>query len=195
MKPVLKTLSSLVRRNVEHALQMRAFFETRVGTHQRRVESATAWLGRPLMLYILIGSCAAWISYNLWLYPFVGVQLDAPPFMWLQGSLCFYGAMVATMVLAAQNRRNQEAEQRDHLQLQLTLVTEQKTTKIISLLEELRRDMPSVQDRDRPSLHDMLEGLDPQHLVSALDSVLTGPTDAEVLKEDAPLEAAAKPGR
>jgi uncharacterized membrane protein len=171
MKPVMSTLSSLARKNVEHVVRLRAFFDTRVGRSQRRIEWATAALGRPRTFYMLSASSLGWVTYNAWLFRFLGAQLDPPPFMWLQGALCFYGAMVATMVLAAQNRRNDEAEQRAHLQLQIDLVTEQKTTKIIALLEELRRDLPSVRDREDPSLHEMLERVDPQNLVSALEGL------------------------
>ena len=39
------------------------------------------------------------------------------------------------------------SESRAHLELQVNLLAEQKATKIIILLEELRRDMPNVHDR------------------------------------------------
>ena len=169
MQPMIKTLSTLARKNVEHVVQLRAFFETRIGRSQKRIERVAAWLGQPRTLSLLGGACLGWVAYNGWLFRYLGVQLDPPPFMWLQGALCLYGAMVATMVLSAQNRRNSEAEQRAHLQLQIDLVTEQKTTKIIALLEELRRDMPSVRNREDPSVRELLERVDPAHLVSVLE--------------------------
>ncbi|MDB4975632.1 MAG: hypothetical protein JWN48_3973 [Myxococcaceae bacterium] len=166
-------ISPLTTKNVEHVSRVRAFFDGQVGLHQRLIEMATATLGRARTLYLLIALCLGWIAYNAWLFRLVGPQLDPPPFMWLQGALCFYGAVVATMVLAAQNRRNREAEQRAHLQLQLALVQEEKTTKLIALMEELRRDMPDVPPREDPSLAELLERVDPQEVIVALDDPKT----------------------
>ena len=55
--------------------------------------------------------------------------------------------LTATLILITQNRQTQEAEQRSQLDLQVNLVAEQKIAKVIELLEELRRDLPTVRDR------------------------------------------------
>lgn len=56
--------------------------------------------------------------------------------------------MLITMaVLVRQNRLAQVAESRAHLELQVNLSAEQKATKIIILLEELRRDLLNVTNR------------------------------------------------
>jgi len=67
-----------------------------------------------------------------------------------KGAFGLFGALVATTVLTAQNRQNVENERRAHLELQVNLLAEQKVTKIIALLEELRRDLPIVRDRRDP---------------------------------------------
>src|SRR5271163_2420297 len=55
--------------------------------------------------------------------------------------------LTATMILTTQNRQAKLMEQRMHLDLQVNLLTEQKTAKLIELLEELRRDLPNVRNR------------------------------------------------
>jgi uncharacterized membrane protein len=79
------------------------------------------------------------------------------------------------MVLTAQNRQDREGEQRAHLELQVSLLAEQKTTKIISLLEELRHDLPVVKDRKDRIADAMQERVDPQAVLSALEDTMGSP--------------------
>ena len=58
------------------------------------------------------------------------------------------------------------------------MLTEQKVTKVIHLLEELRRDLPMVKDRHDPEAALMQEGADTAQMVSALqDGGLTSDAD------------------
>lgn len=45
----------------------------------------------------------------------------------------------------------------------MTLLVEQKVTKVIALIEELRRDLPSVQNRVDSQAEAMQEVVDPQY--------------------------------
>jgi uncharacterized membrane protein len=63
----------------------------------------------------------------------------------------------------------QLAEQRAHLDLKVTLRTEQKTAKLIDLLEELRRDMPNVRDRHDPEATALQKSVNPDRVLAALD--------------------------
>jgi uncharacterized membrane protein len=111
---------------------------------------------------------AAWIVLNLVLVRRGAHAFDPPPFAWLQGFLTFVAMLTATVVLVAQNRQTQLAEQRAHLDLQINLLTEQKVTKVIHLLEELRRDLPMVRDREDPQAAALKEQTDTAQVVSAL---------------------------
>lgn len=74
------------------------------------------------------------------------------------------------MVLIAQNRESKLEEQRLHLELQDNLLTEQKTTTIIRLLEELRHDLPMVKDRHDPEATEMQKPMDPDEVLAALEN-------------------------
>jgi uncharacterized membrane protein len=77
--------------------------------------------------------------------------------------------LAATIVLTKQNRLERLAERRAHLDLKVTLLTEQKTEKLIDLLEELRRDLPNVKDRHDPKAAAMQQSMDPDAVLAALD--------------------------
>ena len=52
---------------------------------------------------------------------------------------------------------------------QVNLLTEQKVTKLIHLIEELRRDMPMVRDRHDPQSKALQERTDPLKVLSAIE--------------------------
>jgi uncharacterized membrane protein len=52
------------------------------------------------------------------------------------------------------------------------MLIEQKVTKIISLLEELRRDLPEVQKRLDPDVEVMKQPVDPHEVLTTLDQRL-----------------------
>lgn len=71
-------------------------------------------------------------------------------------------------MLIGQGLQSKLAEQRAHLDLQINLLTEQKVTKLIHLLEELRQDMPGVRDRHDPHVSELKKRTDATQLASAL---------------------------
>jgi uncharacterized membrane protein len=80
--------------------------------------------------------------------------------------------LTATLILITQNRQTQEAEQRSQLDLQVNLVAEQKIAKVIELLEELRRDLPTVRDRVDSKANAMARSVDAGAVLAALEQTL-----------------------
>lgn len=168
-------ISHHVNQNIETIAQLKEGLNRRAGSHQRAVERVTQWLGRPFVVYAVLAAILCWVLYNT-LAPLARWhQVDPPPFLWLQGTMAVFDAVVALTVLTAQNRQDREAEQRAHLELQVSLLAEQKTTKIISLLEELRHDLPMVKDRKDRIADAMQERVDPQAVLSALEDTMGSP--------------------
>jgi uncharacterized membrane protein len=64
--------------------------------------------------------------------------------------------------------------------LEATLLTEQKTRKIIELLEELRRDSPGVRDREDVEADQMAAKADPHDVLAVIEETeLVPPTISE----------------
>lgn len=166
--------------NVEAITSLRARAEKGVSRHQRRIERVTALLGRPPSVYVILATVATWIATNLVTASLGGRPLDPPPFVWLQG-LVGLGALLMTIaILTTQNRQNRDAGDRGQLDLQINLVAEQKVAKLIALLEELRRDLPTVRDRIDEMAEVMKEPVDPHAVLSALeDTHEVNPPDTE----------------
>ena len=73
------------------------------------------------------------------------------------------------IILTTENRTNTHDARRDRLDLQINLLNERKISKVIELLEELRRDSPSVRDRLDPEASEMGRSADTAAIVRAID--------------------------
>ena len=72
------------------------------------------------------------------------------------------------MILATQRREDQLAGHREQLTLELAILGEQKSAKIIQLLEEMRRDDPSLANRVDHEAAAMATPADPQAVLDAI---------------------------
>jgi uncharacterized membrane protein len=120
-----------------------------------------------LYLVGLLCAIALWVSVNVIRQARGG--WDPPPFELLDGVLTLISLITTTIVLIAQNRQTKLEKQHTHLELQVSLLTEQKVTKIINLIEELRRDMPMVKDRHDAHAEALQESADTARVAAALE--------------------------
>jgi uncharacterized membrane protein len=136
-------------------------------TLQRTVNFVIDFLGRPPAAVTLAAGLLAWIALNLIAAETGRRALDPPPFAWLSIFVSVAALLMAVLILGAQRHATQLAARRDHLTLQLALVSEQKTAKIIALLEEMRRDNPQIANRVDVAAAAMSKPSDPS---AALDA-------------------------
>ena len=131
---------------------------------QRHAESLSGFVGRPAFLIAILLFVALWILANL----YGPSPFDPAPFFWLQGLLGIAALLTTMIVLIKQNRVDKLAEQRAQLDLKMLLLIEQKTAKLIELIEDLRRDSPNVKDRRDASAMVMKTPLNPAGVLAAL---------------------------
>jgi uncharacterized membrane protein len=79
---------------------------------------------------------ALWAAVNAGLVPGLPV-FDPYPFGLLGGAFSLEGVLLAALVLMKQNRMSARAEERSHLDLQISLLAEQEVTKVIQMLERI----------------------------------------------------------
>ena len=138
---------------------------------QHHVDRATALAGRPVFLGIISCAFLLWIAANS-AAKFLGMQaIDPPPFAWLELTATVTALLMAVLILVTQRSAGRLAEVRGEMTLELALLTEQKTAKLIELVEELRRDSPEVRDRFDSEAHEMSTKADPHAVHVAVQEV------------------------
>ncbi len=168
----LNTLVDLIDQDIETLVSMRMRAEREISQHQRRIEKITANLGRPRFLYFILSFVLLWVVVNMIFVRLRGVAFDPPPFYWLEGIIGLSALLMTTVVLITQNRQGKIDDQRRHLDLTITLLTERKVSKLIDLVEELRRDMPMVKDRHDPQAEVMKEMADPDAVLTSFNRAM-----------------------
>jgi uncharacterized membrane protein len=165
------SLSGQVSQNIESIVAFHAREQRKVSVAQRRLELLSGLMARPLYLVLVLAVVALWAACNLVLAQFGLGVFDPPPFIRLQGLLTLAALLTTTVVLISQRHDAKLESQRAHLDLQVNLLTEQKVTKLILLLEELRRDLPMVADRRDPESEALQRRTDTAQMLSAIEEV------------------------
>ncbi len=162
-----------ISQNIDKIIALHTRYEQDVSGHQRSVEAVTTFFGRPAFLYSILLVIVLWMTPNVIPRRFGLPRFDPPPFAWLGFWLTTGSLLMTAGVLIKQNRQEKLAEQRAQLSLQLNLLSEQKIAKLIGLVEELRRDLPNVNNRYDPEAEIMKEPADPHAVIVALEETLT----------------------
>ena len=158
-----------ISQNIEAVLDFYTREDQKVSHSQRLLERISRFIGQPLFLGIILLFVVLWILANEIVRQLNLTEFDPAPYFWLQGILGLGALLSTTVVLIKQNRLDKLAQQRAHLDLKVTLLTEQKAAKLIDLLEELRRDLPNVIDRHDPEATALKQSMNPDLVVAALD--------------------------
>jgi uncharacterized membrane protein len=114
---------------------------------------------------------AVWFAINLRLVP--GVRpFDPFPFGILTLIVSTEGVLLALFILVSQNSMNRQADQRAHLDLQISLLAEQETTKILQMLHALSEHAGLVDESSREEVERLAQGTDIAVLAEELDRTL-----------------------
>jgi uncharacterized membrane protein len=132
---------------------------------QQALERLSAILGWPGFVVALAVLILVWIGANL----AMGHRApDPPPFSMLQVAASVGALLMAALIFSTQRRDSQRDGHRDELVLELSVVTDQKVSKVIELLEEHRRDNPGIEDRYDGEAHAMSTPTDAQAVLEAI---------------------------
>jgi uncharacterized membrane protein len=145
--------------------------QARIPGVQLAIERVSAFFGNPVYFIFVVVFSAAWIIGNLLAARSGAQPVDPPPFSWLQGLVSFNALLLTVAVLIKQNRMAQLAEHRSHLDLQINLLTEQKVTKVVEIVDELRRDLLRLRGHSESraeEVEDLTKPADPHALLHAI---------------------------
>jgi uncharacterized membrane protein len=97
-----------------------------------RVSRVAGTMGFVLVHVLLVAGWTAWngLAASSW-------RFDPYPYGLLTFIVSMEGVLIATFVLIAQNRMSRRDQERDHLHLQIALLTEQELTVALGLLRQI----------------------------------------------------------
>jgi uncharacterized membrane protein len=119
-----------------------------------------------LQLVVFVG----WVVVNAGMIPQIG-PFDPFPYPLLSSITSLEAVLLAAFVLMKQNRMGVVADRRDHLDLQVNLLTEQRATQIIQMLDRLSARLGVDQQHNEDS-RELGRHVAVEHLVEELHSRL-----------------------
>lgn len=171
-----QTLDRNVEETVEAIAKLHQDHHQAASPLQRRIDGVTGLLAKPAAMVVLILAVGGWILGNRF-----GSGWPDPSFVGLELAATLAALLMTVLILVTQSRAGRLTEQRAKLTLELALLNEQKSAKIISLLEELRRDAPSIADRRDEESEAMAKPADAATVLSEIENRTARPA---VLKKD-----------
>jgi uncharacterized membrane protein len=139
---------------------------------QRVIERISAFFGSPAYFLFSVAFIFVWIAVNVWGAHAGWRHVDAPPFPLLQGLVSSSALLLTIAVLIRQNRMAQIEEHRSHLDLQINLLTEQKVTKALELVDSAVRELKDIRgappETPPQQLDEMTKPADPHAILDAI---------------------------
>lgn len=149
------SVSDAVKDNIDSVAAFYAREEAKISGSQSIIEKISDRFGSPVYFVGFVLFVIFWCGVNDYIKHRGMDPFDPAPFFWLQGICGLNSVLITIAVLIRQNRMSRLEASRAHLNLQVNLLAEQKATKLIQLMEELRRDLPNVRNRRDPEVDAM----------------------------------------
>jgi uncharacterized membrane protein len=164
----LSELPSPAKENLELLANFNDREEAGISGVQLAIEWISAFFGSPWYFAFCVTFIVAWMLVNTWGTHAGWHHVDEPPFSLLQGMVSSNALLLTVAVLIRQNRMAQVAEHRSHLDLQINLLTEQKATKILQIVDELQRELTALRGGPDTQMEEMTKPVDANAMLHAI---------------------------
>ena len=161
-------LSSSAKGNLELLTRFEAGEDAEISGIQLVIERISGFFGSPAYFAFALAFIIVWMLLNGWAAHAGFHPIDEPPFPWLQGLVSSNALLLTVAVLIRQNRMAQVAEHRSHLDLQINLLSEQKVTKILQIVDELQRDLTALRGHQDAEVAELTKPADAHALMHAI---------------------------
>src|SRR5262245_34592496 len=137
--PTPESLTALTQRNIELIAQFEAIAAAKGSAADRVADAITRFGGSMVFVYVHVGWFGGWILWHCLPGWPQASRFDPYPFQLLTFVVSLEAIFPSTFILISQNRQNRMNELRNHLDLQINLLSEQENSKMLARLEALLR--------------------------------------------------------
>jgi len=160
-----RSVEELTEQNVETVRRLEVAAQKQRSAVERLAGAVGDFCGTGFFLAVHVLWFAAWLLYN----GLAGERaFDPYPFTFLTLVVSLEAIFLSTFILISQKHSARLDDQRNQLDLQINLLSEQETTKILSILEKVARQV-GVNDDDAPTLRILEQATRPETLVEQIE--------------------------
>ena len=172
--PRPRTVEDLTSRNVEIIAALEEAARQRRTTTDRVIDAVTAFCGSMAFVWLHVAWFGGWIISNT--VPGLP-HFDPFPFQFLTLVVSLEAILLSTFILITQNRQAAVADRRNHLDLQINLLSEQENTKMLVLLDRIACKLGV--ECDDPEVQLLEESARPEQMVKQIEKSIEREEAAE----------------
>ncbi|RVA81702.1 DUF1003 domain-containing protein [Mesorhizobium sp. M7A.F.Ca.US.006.04.2.1] len=156
---------SVLHQNIEALVEHRRQQEEHQSVQVRIAGAISRFAGSMIVVYLHLAILVAWILANLGAIP--AIPAWDPTFVILAMVASVEAIFLSTFVLINQNRMAEHSERRAELDLQISLLNEHETTRLIEMVAALavRLNVSTPADKE---LRQLAENVDPRKVMTQI---------------------------
>jgi uncharacterized membrane protein len=162
------TSEELTERNVDTVIRLEREVRDRRSSGDRVVDGITAFCGSMPFVWVHVVWFSAWVALDFLRH---GGSFDPYPYQLLTLIVSLEAIILSTFILISQNRDARLNDRRNHLALQIALLSEQESTKVLKMLDRIAHKLDAADESD-PTIEVLEESTRPEQLVAQIDKAL-----------------------
>lgn len=160
------SVEEITQRNVQSIIDLEEAAKSHRDSTDRIADAIARFCGSMPFVWLHFFWFVAWIVVNV----MPGIpHFDPYPFTFLTLVVSLEAIFLSTFILISQNYDARLSEKRNHLDLQINLLTEQENTKMLTILKRIA-DKVGAKTDDDPSLHVLEQATRPEKLVEQIEA-------------------------
>ncbi len=162
-------LTDLTRRNVEVIAQLEKAAGAKRSRADHLADYISGFVGSMVFVYIHVLWFTIWIIANSASVVPTEWHFDPYPYTFLTFVVSLEAIFLSTFILISQNHEERLARRRNHLDLQINLLSEQENSKILKMLASIER---RLQIGDDPEIRALVEDTEPEKVVAQIEAAI-----------------------
>jgi uncharacterized membrane protein len=161
--------SKVLDRNINALLEQRRRDAEGLGLEGRLAGAISRFAGSMHFVYLHLLLFGGWIAVNLGWLPFIPV-FD-PSLVILAMAASVEAIFISTFVMINQNRMAIEEDKRAELSLQISLLAEHETTKLISMVSAITKHLDIPIEVEEGEIDEMKRNVPPETILEEIERV------------------------
>ena len=164
-RPMGRACADITAQNVETVVKLEEAAKAKRSRSDRVADAITAFCGSISFVWAHVLWFGGWVALNM--MPQFR-HFDPFPFAFLTLVVSLEAIFLSTFILISENRQSRVNERRNHLDLQIDLLSEQENTKMIELLVRIAEKV-GVSVRQDAEVRALKQATHPDQLVEQID--------------------------
>lgn len=163
------SLSALTRKNVELISELEKLANMQRSRADRIADAITRFVGSMGFVYVHVVWFGAWIALGAMPGVPKAWRLDPFPFTFLTLVVSLEAIFLSTFILISQNHEERLARRRNHLDLQINLLSEQENSQILKMLDAIQL---RLQIQGDPKTRVLEQATRPEEMAAQIESLI-----------------------